>query len=81
MKKFIIPVAVALTVALAMTSCGGSQSSDPNVKTIKANKTSYVNSALHSITPVTFKGHEYLIYDGVESGSMCHSESCPCKNK
>jgi hypothetical protein len=71
MKKFIIPVSIILTVGLSMTSC--------NKPDIKSSKTYTVNGAEESITPIIFKGHEYLIYDGYKSGSMCHSESCDCK--
>lgn len=82
MKKFIIPIAVAVTVALAMTSCEAHEMSDdkPSTEMINARRY-YVNDANHSITPITFEGHEYLIYDGYNSGSMVHSESCPCKSK
>ena len=30
---------------------------------------------------VEIKGHEYIVMDGVYSGNIVHSESCPCKNK
>lgn len=83
MKKFIIPVAVALTVALAMSSCEVHDMAHdrPSTETISTDRRYYVDDASHSITLITFKGHEYLIYDGIESGSMCHSETCPCKSK
>ena len=72
MKKFIIPVAIILTVGLSMTSC-------KKATRIESSKTINVNGAEESITKITFEGHEYLIYDGYNSGSMCHSESCDCK--
>jgi hypothetical protein len=71
MKRILIPVAVAVTVALAMASCNQS----PDVKSSKHHRVSLDET----IQVVTFKGHEYLIYDGYKAGSMCHSESCPCK--
>ena len=73
MKRILIPVALAVTVALAMASCGKS----PDVKTSKYHRVSLDET----IRVVTFKGHEYLIYDGYKAGSMCHSESCACKTK
>ena len=73
MKRILIPVAVAVTVALAMASC----SKSPNIHTSKRERVSIDET----IKAVKFKGHEYLIYDGYQAGSMCHSESCPCKTK
>jgi hypothetical protein len=71
MKRILIPVAVAVTVALAMASC----SQSPDVKSSKRHRVSLDET----IQVVTFEGHRYLIYDGYKAGSMCHSESCPCK--
>jgi competence protein ComGC len=28
-----------------------------------------------------FQGHDYIVMDGYKQGGICHSESCPCKNK
>ena len=35
-------------------------------------------SAIHV---VHFEGHEYLAFEIQSAGSLCHSESCPCKIK
>jgi hypothetical protein len=69
MKK----LAVALGVALALGSC----SVDASVKRSESVTVSRDGS---SITEVTFKGHEYLAYDNDRGGSLCHSETCPCKS-
>ncbi len=36
---------------------------------------------LSGITVVNFEGHEYLAYHNDRGGSLCHSETCPCKSK
>ena len=73
MKRILIPVAVAVTVAMCMSSC--------EVKTDIQPTNEQRVSAEECIKTIEFKGHEYLIYDGYKAGSMCHSESCPCKSK
>ena len=32
-----------------------------------------------SLRVVRFDGHEYIAFSRGGSGSLCHSESCPCK--
>jgi hypothetical protein len=32
-----------------------------------------------SLRVVRFDGHEYIAFHRGGSGSLCHSESCPCK--
>ena len=36
---------------------------------------------ISSIHVVHFEGHEYLAFEIQSAGSLCHSESCPCKIK
>jgi uncharacterized protein YcfL len=69
MKK----LALVFVVALGFTSC--------DVKTDIQPTSQQTLSVDESIKVIEFKGHEYLIYDGYNSGGICHSESCPCKNK
>ena len=61
------------TALALLTSCG----SDPGVDaTERLQITSY-----SGIRVVKFEGHEYLAYDSDRGGSLCHSETCPCKTK
>ena len=77
MKKFTLAlgVAVVLWVVLVviLTSCGH----DPAVD---VSDRFQINGA-SGIRVVKFEGHEYLAFDGQRGGSLCHSESCPCKSK
>jgi hypothetical protein len=68
MKK----LALVFGLAVALTSC----SIDPSVKRSKSVTVATDGS---TVTEVTFKGHEYLAFDCDRGGSLCHSESCPCK--
>ncbi len=68
MKK----LALALGVAVALVSC-----KSPDLESTDRLKIDNVSN----IKVVKFEGHEYLAYDGQRGGSLCHSESCPCKNK
>ena len=68
MKK----LALALGVALALGSCNTS----PEVQVSNRLRID-VNQM---IRVVTFEGHEYLTYEVRQGGSLCHSESCPCKS-
>jgi hypothetical protein len=61
------------TALALLTSCG----SDPGVD---ASERIQINGS-SGIRVVMFKGHEYLAYDMDRGGSLCHSESCPCKTK
>lgn len=67
MKK----LALVFVVAVAMTSCD----TKPDIKPTNEQTL----SVEESIKTIEFDGHQYLIYDGYKAGSMCHSESCPCK--
>jgi len=68
MKK----LAVALGVALALGSCNTS----PDVEVSDRMRID-VNQLIRI---VKFEGHEYLTYEVRQGGSLCHSESCPCKS-
>ena len=70
MKK----LALALGVALALGSCNTETDSRLNV----SSKIQVTPSAVIRI--VNFEGHEYLAYNINKGGSLCHSESCPCKS-
>ena len=37
--------------------------------------------SISEIHVVHFQGHEYLAFEIQSAGSLCHSESCPCKIK
>ena len=79
-KRFKRFVAVAGTsillfgAALALGSCSVDAS-------VKRSESVTVAPDGSNITEVTFKGHEYLAFDCDHGGSLCHSESCPCKSK
>ncbi len=62
---------VVVAVALALGSC----SVDASVKRSDSVTVSPDGSS------ITFKGHEYLAFDCDHGGSLCHSETCPCKSK
>ena len=61
------------TALALLTSCG----SDPGVAASERIQI----SGQSGIRVVKFEGHEYLAYDMDRGGSLCHSESCPCKTK
>jgi hypothetical protein len=69
MKK----LALVFVVALGFTSCADK----PDVKASR----DYIINVDNSVEVMTIEGHDYMIYDGYNSGGICHSESCPCKNK
>ena len=33
-----------------------------------------------TIKTIVYKQHEYILFTGTYKGSLCHSESCKCKN-
>ena len=66
-------VVIFAGVVLALVSC----SVDSSVKRSESVTVSMDGS---EITEITFKGHEYLAFDCDRGGSLCHSESCPCKS-
>ena len=68
--KYII---IAITAISILASCGH----DPEVA---VSSRVQVSSGC-GIRVVKFQGHEYLAYDSGRGGSLCHSESCPCKFK
>jgi hypothetical protein len=66
-------LAVVVAVALALGSCGHDK---------EVGLSSRVQIGLRSgIQVVKFEGHSYLAYDNDRGGSLCHSETCPCKSK
>ena len=70
MKK----LALALGVALALGSCNTETDSQLNVSdSMRINGVALVRV-------VKFEEHEYLAYNVNKGGSLCHSESCPCKS-
>ena len=66
-------VVIFAGVVLALVSC----SVDPSVKRSESVTVAPDGS---KITEVTFKGHEYLAFKNGTGGSLCHSETCPCKS-
>jgi hypothetical protein len=77
MKK----LALVFVVALGFTSCDNiitDARTSPDRKEIKS-----LGGAGGSIKLrlIKFQGHDYVVMDGYKQGGICHSESCPCKNK
>ena len=68
MKK----LSLVFVLAVALTSCQAPQVKSSDRLTIDN------TSAIHVIH---FRGHEYLAFHIQSAGSLCHSESCPCKIK
>lgn len=52
-------------------------SRDPQVKSSDR----FTIDGISDIHVVHFQGHEYLAFEIQSAGSLCHSESCPCKIK
>ena len=50
---------------------------DPQVKSSDR----FTIDGISDIHVVHFQGHEYLAFEIQSAGSLCHSESCPCKIK
>ena len=69
MKKTIIGLALLIITPSCVRK--------PNVKSSEY----YTISTEETVTKVFIEGHDYLVYDGYKSGSMCHSESCKCKSE
>jgi hypothetical protein len=45
---------------------------------VPSSKTMHIEGGA-SLRVVRFDGHEYIAFRRGSSGSLCHSESCPCK--
>jgi len=75
MKK----LALVFVVALGFTSCDNVSvvAPSPDHKEIE----SASHTGTFTIQLVKFQGHDYVVMDGYNQGGICHSESCPCKNK
>jgi hypothetical protein len=69
MKK----LALVLALGVVLTSCGHDSE-------LGVSDRLQING-VSGIRVVKFEGHEYLAYDMERGGSLCHSESCPCKSK
>ena len=65
MKKIIF-----LIVVVVLASCGRTYVPIGKVYTIDGQS---------DIQVIKFEGHEYISYTQSHGGSLCHSESCPCK--
>ena len=59
-------------IGVLVSICG-----DPQVKSSDRFKIDDISD----IHVVHFQGHEYLAFEIQSAGSLCHSESCPCKIK
>ena len=67
-------LAVVVAVALALGSCGKTDS--------RLNVSSRMRVGVTSVIRVVkFEGHDYLAYNINKGGSLCHSETCQCKSK
>jgi hypothetical protein len=67
MKKILFP-----SLILLLFSC--------NKETpIELNEKNIIKNNELSIRTIEYDGHEYLYYDGHNTGSICHLESCKCK--
>jgi hypothetical protein len=77
MKK----LALVFVVALGFTSCDNVSvvAPSPNQKEIESASRTYTNTI--ALQMVKFQGHDYVVMEGYNKGCICHSESCPCKNK
>ena len=65
---------LVFVVALGITSCGADK---PDVQSTRDLRI----TTGETVKVVEIKGHDYIIYDGYESGGICHAESCACKSK
>ena len=65
-------LALVFGLAVALTSCQSPQVKSSDRLTI---------DGISAIHVVHFQGHEYLAFEIQSAGSLCHSESCPCKLK
>jgi hypothetical protein len=68
-----LALAVVLGVALALGSCGHDREVGVSDR--------FQIGMSSGIRVIKFEGHSYLAYDNDRGGSLCHSESCPCKSK
>ena len=68
MKK----LALVFGLAVALTSCTINRTEVP------ASERMHIEGGA-SLRVVRFDGHEYIAFSRGGSGSLCHSESCPCK--
>ena len=67
-------IVLVFVVALGITSCGQDK---PDVQSTGDLRI----TTGETVKVVEIKGHDYIIYDGYESGGICHAESCACKSK
>jgi hypothetical protein len=76
MKK----LALVFVVALGFTSCDNISVVAPNPDQKEIKSLGHTGGTI-TLRLIKFQGHNYVVMDGYKLGGICHSESCPCKNK
>jgi hypothetical protein len=76
MKK----LALVFVVALGFTSCDNISVVAPNPDQKEIKSLGNTGGTI-TLRLIKFQGHDYVVMDGYKQGGICHSESCPCKNK
>lgn len=66
---------LVITSALCLAGCGEHAASTPE----QANVKYFVKTFSTFIYSICIEGHEYIVFDGTNSGNIIHSLSCPCR--
>ena len=85
MKKFIYTISVVIS-SIVLVSCVECKAADDNVWPYQAKLHQPVEVVSYDVSNgkfkvITYKGHEYIVWESKGGSSICHSESCTCKNK
>lgn len=81
---FLVVIVVSVVVSVGIVvGCDAAANGNNALEETRARVESQNNrreaAALMCLQSVTFKGHEYIVYDrNSEAGGICHSASCPC---
>ena len=86
MKKFIYSILVVLS-SIVLVSCVECKAADDNVWPAQMKQlhqpmeiVSY-DISNSKFRVISYRGHEYIIWESKNGSSICHSESCTCKTK
>lgn len=66
---------LVIASALCLAGCGEHAASTPEQATVKY----FVKTFSTFIYSICIEGHEYIVFDGTNSGNIIHSLSCPCR--
>lgn len=83
MKKIILVLSICATAAF-MSSCMQCKAADDNVWSSQAKLYQPIEVVSYDVSNgkfrvITYRGHDYIVWESKGGSSICHSESCTCK--